>query len=438
MNPARNCALKALIQFRRENAWTDLYLKNSLSQLSSEDAALCTAITYGVLQNMSLIDHYISHYSSIKLNKIMPQVLDALRCGVYQIVFMDRIPIFASVNETVALVKKHANPRAGAFANAVLRKIAADKDNLPNVQKDDPIEYLSVRYSHPYWLTKRLSDQFGYSEAEQIMAANNTEAPAYIRVNTLKNEVDELIGLLKEEGADAQRVQGINGTLLCRYERPLHQTEAFRKGLFYIQDLASQLAVTLLAPTAGDSVIDMCSAPGGKSIVCAQLMQNKGSIKAFDVHEHKINIIDQNASKYGIDIISAAACDSTVLLPRLVSSADRVICDVPCSGLGIIRKKPDIRFKSEDSIKNLPEIQYKILKNAAAYVKPGGRLLYSTCTVINEENSDIIKRFLSENGDFVLSPFDNPVTGTTNGCITLLPHKHNCDGFFIALLDRKK
>lgn len=436
MNPARNCALKALIQFRREKAWTDLYLKNSLSQLTPEDAALATAITYGVLQNMSLIDFYIAQYSSIKLNKIMPQVLDALRCGVYQILFMDRIPPFAAVNETVALVKKHGNPRAGAFANAVLRKIVSTKDDLPPVPKNNPITYLATSYSHPEWLVKKLADQFGVEEAEQIIDANNKEAPLYIRVNTLKTDADSLIDTLAKQGITALK-SGLDNALLCKGEKPLHLTEEFKSGLFYIQDLASQLAASLLDPNPSDSLIDMCSAPGGKSITAAQHMNNRGSVKAFDIHEHKINIIKQNAQKYGTSIIKAAVNDSSVFVPELAATADKVICDVPCSGLGIIRKKPDIRFKDADSIKDLPDIQLTILKNAASYLKPGGRLLYSTCTIIREENTEIIKRFLSDNPDFALSEFDTPITGKTPGYITLLPHRHNCDGFFIAVLDRK-
>ena len=166
-------------------------------------------------------------------------------------------------------------------------------------------------------------------------------------------------------------------------------------------------------------------------------MENKGSVKAFDIHEHKINIIDQNAKQYGTSIIKAAVTDSSVFMPELAATADKVICDVPCSGLGIIRKKPDIRFKDADSINDLPDIQLRILKNAASYLKPGGRLLYSTCTVIREENTDIITKFLCENPDFSLVPFDAPITGKTPGYITLLPHRHNCDGFFIAVLDRK-
>ena len=437
MNDARNCALKTLIQFRREKAWPDLYLKNILSELSAEDAALATAITYGVLQNMGLIDHYISHYSSIKLNKIMPQVLDALRCGIYQIVFMDKIPTFAAVNETVALVKKHANPHAAAFANAVLRKIASNKEDLPSVSSTDPIKYLSTRYSHPLWLVSKLAQQFGYTETENILSANNTDAPIYIRVNTLKTTTEQLESNLAAQGVQSFPFEGMPNTLLCKTSIPLYQTNAFKSGLFYIQDLASQLAVSLLAPQAGECLIDMCSAPGGKSITAAQMMNNKGNVLSFDIHQHKINIIQQNACKYGIDIIHSSVSDSTVANSELINTADRVICDVPCSGFGIIRKKPDVRYKEEESIRSLPDIQYQILTNAASYVKKGGRLVYSTCTIIQEENTQIIDRFLKENPNFALKSFETQITGKTPGYITLLPHKHNCDGFFIAVLDRK-
>lgn len=438
MNPARNAALKALIQFRRDKSWTDLYLKNSLSELSAEDAALATAITYGVLQNMARIDHYIASYSSMKLNKIMPQVLDVLRCGVYQILFMDRIPTFAAVNESVALAKKHGNPRAGAFVNAVLRKIAANKNDLPVVPNDDPVKYLSTMYSHPEWLVRRLINQFGEEQAEKIVAANNTEAPVYIRVNTIKTSVSAIEALFEEYGITSMRIDGADNCLLCHSDIPMHLMQSFKEGMFYIQDMASQLAVMLLDPKPGEALIDMCSAPGGKSLLAAQLLDNKGEIRAFDIHEHKIDIIRQNALKYGIDIIKADVSDSSVFDPLLADKADRIICDVPCSGLGIIRKKPDIRYKSQDSIASLPDTQYKILENAAGYLKPGGRLVYSTCTIIKEENTDIINRFLKEHPDFELSPFETPVTGSTPGYVTLLPNEHNCDGFFISVLDRKQ
>ncbi|MBR4304939.1 MAG: 16S rRNA (cytosine(967)-C(5))-methyltransferase RsmB, partial [Clostridia bacterium] len=339
--------------------------------------------------------------------------------------------------ETVALVKKHANPRAGAFANAILRKIVADKDNLPKINISDPDERLATKYSHPLWLVRKLTKQYGRDAAEQILAANNKEAPVYIRVNTIKTDTRTLIADLSREGISASPVDGVPDALLCVCERPLHLTDGFKNGLFYIQDLASQLAITLLDPKPEHKLIDMCSAPGGKSIAAAQLMQNKGLICAFDVHEHKINIIRQNAEKYGINIINAQVGDSTVPIPMLEQSADRIICDVPCSGLGIIRKKPDIRFKAEDSISSLPDIQYEILKNAASYVKPGGRLLYSTCTVIREENQDIISRFLDSHTDFKLAEFSSPITAKTPGYITLRPDIHNCDGFFIAIMDRK-
>ncbi len=437
MSSARNAALRALIQFRRDGSWTDLLLKKELAEMSREDAALASAITYGVLQNMQLLDFYISQYSSIRIKKIMPQVLDAMRCGVYQIVFMDRVPMFAAVNETVALIKKQTNPRAASFANAVLRKICAEKNNLPIPDRDDSIRYLSTIYSHPEWLVEKFISQYGIDESEKLLKANNASAPLYIRVNTLKTTTDNLIEVLTKHGVVVDRVFELSDALLCRSGEPLHLTDEFKDGLFYIQDIASQMAVSLLDAKPGETIIDMCAAPGGKSLVAAQNMANKGRILSFDLHPHKAQIIADNAIKYGATIIEASASDSSVTDGKLAGMADRIICDVPCSGLGIIRKKPDIRYKSEESIKSLPDVQYRILKNAAKYLKSGGRLVYSTCTILKDENEDIINRFLSEEKDFKLVPFYNSICGSCDGTITLLPHINNCDGFFIAVLDRK-
>ena len=437
MTPARVAAYKALIHFRRDGAWTDLLLKKELSDLSAEDTSLATAITYGVLQNMYLLDFYISQYSSIKLKKIMPQVLDAIRCGAYQIIFMDRIPMFAAVNETVSIIKKNANPRAAAFANAVLRKICANKDNLPSLDITDREKYLSIKYSHPEWIVKKLIKQYGYDTCENILSANNKLAPIYIRVNTLKISTEALIENLKKSNVDVCRVDGLDDSLMCTSDVPLHLLKEFKDGLFYIQDIASQLAVNALQPKAGEHLIDMCSAPGGKSLIAAQYMNNCGEIRAFDLHSHKINIINDNANRYGATIIKAEVADSTQLNETLIGWADKIICDVPCSGMGIIRKKPDIRYKSQEDIKDLPAIQYSILKNAARYLKPGGRLVYSTCTIFKEENEDIIKRFLTEEKDFTLVSFSNLICGDSKNMITLLPHINNSDGFFISILDRK-
>lgn len=437
MTPARVAAFKALIHFRRDGAWTDLLLKKELSDMSSEDAALATAITYGVLQNMNLIDFYISQYSSIKLKKIMPQVLDAMRCGAYQVLFMDKIPMFAAVNETVSIIKKSTNPKAASFANAVLRKLCDNKDSLPALNCATKEEYFSIKYSHPLWLVEKFVNQFGVKTCESILKANNSAAPLYIRVNTIKISTDDLVSVLTEKNVQVCRVDGLEDALQCTSDFPLHLTDEFKKGLFYIQDIASQLAVHLLNPKPEDCVIDMCSAPGGKSLVAAQYMCNKGYIRSFDLYPHKVEIIKNNADKYGAYIIESAVADSAKTDETLLEWADKIICDVPCSGIGIIRKKPDIRYKNPEDIKDLPAIQYSILKNASKYLKPGGRLVYSTCTILKDENEDIINRFLSEEKDFSLVKVSNEIFGDSDGMITLLPHINNSDGFFISVLERK-
>ncbi len=434
MTSAREAALKALISFRRDGAWPDLYLKDSLKTFSKEDSAFISEIVYGVVQNLYLIDYYISSFSSIKLNKIMPQVLDALRCGVYQIVFMDKVPFYAAINETVTLVKKRSNPRAAGFCNAILHKIADSKNDLPKPDNDD----LSVIYSCPQWLINRLTVQLGRSGCENFLKSCNTRPKTYIRVNTILTTTDKLISDFNDLGIKVSKVAGLENTLFCIDSKALAYTDLFKKGLFYIQDASSQLSVTILDPVPGDNLIDMCAAPGGKSFIAAQMMNNQGSIKAFDLYEHKTDIIKDGAKRLSIKIIDPVCGDSALYQPGLFESADKIICDVPCSGIGIIRKKPDIRYKDEKDIKDIPLIQKRILDNAAAYLKPGGRMVYSTCTVLKEENQEIVESFLRDHDDFYLIPFENSFFGKSDGELTLYPHINDCDGFFISLLGRKK
>ena len=430
MPGARDTALGALIQFRRDGAWPDLYLKQEAARLSPEDAALATTITYGTLQNRELIDFYISCFSSMKLKKVMPQVLDAIRIGVYQLLFLDKIPPSAAVNESVKLVKQKANPRAAAFANAVLRKISTQRDALPQLPQDDPVQYLSVRYSHPVWFVRRMLQVLGREECESLLQANNAPVEAAARVNALK--VDRA-SLLQELGAAAHAHPAVEDAVIIDDMKTALRSRAFADGQFYVQDIASQLAVLALSPQPGSNVMDLCAAPGGKSLLAAQLMGNKGELLATDLHAHKVDILEKNAEKYGVSILRAAPMDASRLLQSRVNTADYIVCDVPCSGMGIIRKKPDIRFKDEAC--DLPQLQYQILCNAAAYLKQGGCLVYSTCTVLPQENEAVVQRFLKEHPELSLEGFELPVAGKVpEGMVTLYPHRHGTDGFFIAKL----
>ena len=438
MKNPRETALKGLIALRRNGTWTDLFLKQEGEGMSSADLKLCAEILYGTVENMSLIDYYIGCFSRVKTKKMVPQLLDALRMTVYQIVFLDRIPDSAAINEGVKLVKKYASYNLSGFANGVLRSISREKDSLPPVPKDNFAEYLSVRYSHPLWFAEEMTGEIGAEETEKLFEADNAKPAVTARVNDIKISADELIGVLKEEGIEAQKAEELSNCIVFKSGTGVASSKAFKEGLFYIQDMASQLAVMALNPQKGDMLIDMCASPGGKTLAAAQMMQNEGSITACDIHPHKIQLIRENAEKYGANIVKAVLRDGTKENKEFLKTADRVICDVPCSGMGIIRKKPDIRFKKKEDIEELPNIQYKILENAASYLKKGGRLLYSTCTVRSAENEKVFKRFLENYSEYEAVPFELPYSiSAPKGFVTLYPHRDGFDGFFISLMERK-
>ncbi|MBR5265870.1 MAG: 16S rRNA (cytosine(967)-C(5))-methyltransferase RsmB [Clostridia bacterium] len=438
MKNPREVALKGLINLRRNGTWPDLFLKQESADMSPEDGRLCASVLYGTLENINLIDFYISSFSSIKLKKIMPQALDVLRMTVYQLVWMDKIPDSAAINEGVKLAKKYASSASG-FVNAVSRALARSKDNLPQVPDKDFAEYLCIKYSHPLWFIKEMIEQIGEAETENLLIENNKTPKTTARVNTLKSSLDDALAKLEKEGVIDVKTTELSGAILFENSFNPVKSKTFTDGLIYVQDIASQLAVTALEPKKGDTVIDMCASPGGKSLMAAQLMENNGKITSCDIHEHKIALLNENAKKYGATIMSAQLNDGTVFNESFADTADKIICDVPCSGMGIIRKKPDIRFKKEEDAKELPPIQLAILKNASRYVKAGGTILYSTCTVRREENEDVVKCFLESNDSFELVPFSLPFgIEAETGYKTLYPHREGFDGFFIAKLRRKK
>lgn len=433
MLSARETALRALISFRREGAWPDLYLKKACRDMSREESALCANLTYGVLQNRAWLDFLIGSVSSRSVEKLTPQVLDALRLGAYQLLFLTRIPQSAAVHETVELVKQHGNPAATGYANGVLRALQRRLEQLPEVPKDDPLEYLSIRYSHPRWFVGKMCKRLGFADCEALLQADNAPAPVTARVNTLKLRRPELLALLAEQGIAAQPHPWLEQALCFPDLRGVLQSDALKQGLFYIQDIASQLCVEALAPRPGETVLDLCAAPGGKSLLAAQLMEDRGTLLSMDLHPHKTDLIAENAARYGASCIQTFPADASVTKDALLARADAIICDVPCSGMGVIRKKPDVRYKDGDQLKALPPLQLSILENAGRYLRPGGRLVYSTCTVLKEENEAVVERFLSAHPEFALEPFTLPGIGPVEeGRLTLWPHIHHTDGFFMA------
>ncbi len=437
---AREAAFKAISAFRKNGAWSDAFLNNVIKKenMPLREAALASRLCYGVLQNKSLCDYYISCFSSLKQNKIEPQVLDILELTVYQLLFLDKIPASAAVDEGVKLAKKHI-PRAASFVNAVLRKISSNIDRLPAISGNTIEERLSVRYSHPLPLVQMLSRFMDLDSLGKFLAANNDIAPVTLQANTLKINTGALLESLKSEGVEAELHPWLCDCISVSGIGNLENLMAFRDGYFYIQDAAARLAVMAAAPKRGDSVLDGCSAPGGKSFAAAVMMENTGGILASDLHEKKLTRIEAGADRLGINIIKTAQMDATVFNPDLAGKFDLVIADVPCSGLGIIRKKPEIRYKDIEEIKCLPEVQLKILANVSKYVKPGGTLLYSTCTIVPDENEGVIYRFLAVNGNFDTEPFalPEPIGEVKSGMLTLYPHIYGTDGFFICKMRKK-
>jgi len=439
MLSARETALRALISFRREGAWPDLYLKKACEGMRPEEAALCAAITYGVLQNRAYLDFLIGCFSSRPVEKLTPQVLDVLRIGAYQLVDLTRIPHNAVLNETVELAKAVANPGAAGYVNGVLRAMQRSLQQLPEVPWEDELTYLSVRYSHPKWFVGKMKKRLGFAACEALLQANNTPATITARVNTLKTDREAMLERLLSHGISAQEHPYLQNAIVLPQMRGVLQEGVLQEGLLYIQDVASQLCVEALRPKPGEILLDLCAAPGGKSMLAAQFMENQGSILSMDLYPHKSDLIAKNADTYGIRCLQTVPADASVYREALAERADAIICDVPCSGMGVIRKKPDVRFKDGDKMKELPPLQASILENAGRYLKPGGRLVYSTCTVLKEENEAVVEKFLREHPEFSLEGFELPGIGAVEeGMITLWPHVHGTDGFFIAKIVKSR
>ena len=433
---AREAALAALEKCRRNNIWSSAAFDEAVKKftLDSRSTALADSIFTGTIQNLTLCDYYIDFYCK-KASKIEPKVRDILRISIYQLLFMDKIPDRAAVNEAVALSKKLGYSRAAGFVNAVLRKFTADNpNNLPQIPDVGTAKFLSVKYSHPVWLSEYLIKEHVYEFAEQFLSANNTVVPTSIQINTLKISVSDYLKLLEKSGVEYHKHEWLDSCILVSGK--ISSLPGFDEGLFYVQDPAAKSAVAAADLKPGMKVLDPCSAPGGKSLAAAIIMNNTGSILSCDIHEKKLKLITQNADRLGINIISTKASDARIKNPEVY---DAVIADVPCSGYGVIRKKPEIRFKAQAERLSLPAIQSDIIASLADNVKSGGVLMYSTCTVFKEENEDVVNRFLLAYPCFEPEAFTLPNGDyAENGMYTFWPHINGTDGFFVAKLRRVK
>ena len=434
---ARETALTVLMAVRQKDAWSNGVLKEYIARdgLDRRDAALATRLVYGVLQNRNKLDFYLAQLLSGKVKDLHPGVHDILHLGLYQILEMDKIPVSAAVNESVVMAKKYCKKQhyAPGLVNAVLRRADQSKDAL--VQ---PKSYVD-KYSHPQKLVDLLKENVGKQRLEAMLKANNAMPATTVQVNTLKTDAASLTARLREEGVEVQPHGWMENCLVLSGTGNLEKLPSFREGLYYVQDPAAKLSVLSARLTPGSRILDCCAAPGGKSFAAAMEMDGRGQITSCDVHEHKTGLIENGAKRLGIGIITARRQDATEFVPKWENTMDAVICDVPCSGYGIIRKKPDIRDKDPDTMLELPALQLQILKNQARYVKPGGVLLYSTCTLLKRENEDVVEAFLKEHEEFCLEELMLPdnFPGNTNGMLTLVPGEYDTDGFFIARLRRK-
>lgn len=435
---ARETALNVLIACRKEGGWSNGVLKEytARDQLDRREAALAARLCYGVVQNRITLDFYLQQLLTGRVKDLHPAVRDILHLGLYQLCYMDKIPQSAAVNECVLLTKNYCRKQRNApgFVNAVLRNAARSKDTL---QQPDTLE---TRYSHPQKLINMLRAYVGESRLEPMLASNNTVAPTVVQVNTLRTTKGELMALLEAEGVTVTSHSWMEDCLELAGTGSIEQLQTFRDGLFYVQDPASRLSVLCAGIVPGETleVLDCCAAPGGKSFAAAIAMGGKGNITSCDVHEHKTQLIRNGASRLGFTNLQAYRQDATVPNPQWLDKMDLVITDAPCSGYGIIRKKPDIRYKDPDSMQQLPALQLEILKNQANYVKPGGILMYSTCTLVRKENEGVVEKFLKARPDFTLEPLpvNAPFPKNESGMLTLVPGEYDTDGFFISRLRR--
>ena len=379
---ARDAALKALIACRKGGAWSDGALKELLTGADRRDAALASRLCYGVLQNRMLLDYWIAAFAK---GKLQPVVQDILRLAVYQLRFTDKIPASAAVNAAVEQTKRLANPAAARLVNGVLRNMLRAELPMP--------EDAATGYSHPQELVSLLEAQFGAEKTERLLQSHNEAPQTVLQVNTLIANVDQVLNALQENGADAQKHPWLENCLTVSGTGDLEQMEAYKNGWFYVQDAAARLAVETAGLQPGMQVLDCCAAPGGKSFAAAIAMGNAGRLFSCDIHPHKLKLIENGASRLHITIINTRLQDASQPVEAWNGQMDAVLADVPCSGLGVIRKKPDIRYKDLAQTERLPELQAAILSRQASYVRPGGVLLYSTCTILRRENEDVCERF---------------------------------------------
>lgn len=444
---ARELALKVLKEVEDRDAYADILLDHWLSRhpLPQRERALATELTFGTLRRRNTLDWVIEAFSRRPVVKMDLWVRNILRLGAYQLLFLDRIPAHAAVDESVKLAHRFGSYGAAAFVNAVLRRVASEpRPTLPPLE-ENPVAHLALLHSHPEWLVKRWLEQFGRSETEALCLANNQVPPLTLRVNTLKATSNMVKERLEAAGLEVESGHYLAEALTVKKGGAPQDLPGYRDGWFTVQDESSMLVAHVLAPEPEEMVVDMASAPGGKTTHLAERMGNHGSILAADLHEHRLNSVQELARRLGISIIKTLVADGRELVQLFPGQADRVLLDAPCSGLGVLRRNPEARWrKRPQDIPGLVRLQRELLEAGGRLLKPGGILVYSTCTILPEENQGVIEGFLQDHPDFTredLTPFlPEPLSaepGVKEGWLQLYPHHHGTDGFFLARLRKK-
>lgn len=430
IDKARELALKILYKIDQENAYSNIELNQQLKEnnkkLNDKDVGLISEIVYGVTTWRLTLDEIIKKYSKIKIKKISPWILNILRMGSYQIIFLDKVPKSAAVNESVNLAKRYGHNSSSNFVNAILRKIEK-KDYEELFEIKDDIEKISKTTSMPEWIIKELLKNNDIKKVEKICQNSNIKPKVSIRINNLKITKQELLKKLEEKNIKYQETDYKDFLILDKVKN-IESLDLFKEGYFTIQDISAGLTASILQAKDGENILDACSAPGGKTTYIAELMKNKGNIEAWDIHEHRTKLVQENAKRLGINIIKTKVKDATQYDEKYNERFDKILLDVPCLGIGVIKRKPDIKWQRKpEDIYEITKIQKIILKNCSQYLKKGGELVYSTCSILKEENEDIIFEILKQNKDFEI---------TKNSIINIVPDCEK-DGFFICKLHKK-
>lgn len=434
MDKNRKTAFDALLEIQTKKAYSNIAVNRAVTKNIPDDEAFVRNLVYGVLENQIFIDHRLSQLMKQKLKKVNPKALTLLRMGAYQLEFADSVPAYAAINESVNIAKKVCRGLDG-FINGVLRSYERRNGDFEMPDKSaEPSRYLAVKYSYNEDIAEMWLNMYGFQKAESMMIAGNQAPPLTIRVNRLKTDAGALREMLEKRGFNVQAARTgsdgydhvLDGLALNVSGSGLIASDLYKNGYFSVQDISSMLMVSALDPQPGDTLLDLCAAPGGKSMCAAEMMNDKGKVISCDIYEHKVELMEKAAERLGIKCLKAEKNDALEYNSRFEGIADCVIADVPCSGLGVVRRKPEIKLHTSlENIKELAEIQLKILDNAARYVKENGRLVYSTCTVSQYENENVTEMFLKKNNNFSVLK-----------TVQLFPDNDNADGFYFTVMQR--